>query len=74
MAFVSYGAKTSANLNNLFTMFNIVIILMIVFIGLYLSDISNWSAAHGGFLPYGFSGVLSGAATCFFAYIGRFLW
>ena len=71
MTFVSYGAKTSANLNSLFTVFNIVIILMIVFVGLYLSDVNNWSSQHGGFLPFGFSGVLSGAATCFFAYIGE---
>lgn len=67
---LAVGVKTSAYINNGLTILNLLVICLVIVLGFYHADISNWSSQKGGFMPYGFSGVLTGAATCFYAFVG----
>lgn len=65
---IGIGVKFSAILNGALTLINLLVLLIVVTLGLYYADISNWEKS--GFMPYGFGGVLAGAATCFYAFVG----
>ncbi|XP_031765984.1 cationic amino acid transporter 4 [Galleria mellonella] len=67
---LAVGVKTSAYINNGLTILNLLVISLVIFLGFYYADFNNWSAKNGGLMPYGFSGVLAGAATCFYAFVG----
>ncbi|XP_058388064.1 cationic amino acid transporter 4-like isoform X2 [Diceros bicornis minor] len=69
-AFVSCGVRISSWLNHIFLAISLVVILFIIILGCVLARPHNWSAEEGGFAPFGFSGIMAGAATCFYAFMG----
>ncbi|RWS10631.1 cationic amino acid transporter 4-like protein [Dinothrombium tinctorium] len=73
--FLTSGVRVTSYLNNLFSLINIGVIVIVVSVGAYFSDTKNWrlppnSYGKGGFMPYGWSGVFAASASCFYAYIG----
>ncbi|KQS44014.1 cationic amino acid transporter 2 isoform X2 [Drosophila erecta] len=76
---IAVGAKESTRVNNVFTMLNLGVVLFVIIAGLFKVSRSNWSIpksevpegyGDGGFMPYGVSGIIKGAAVCFYGFIG----
>ncbi|XP_051555003.1 probable cationic amino acid transporter [Myxocyprinus asiaticus] len=65
---VALGVKNSVGFNNVLNIINLVVWVFMMIAGLFYVSGSNWD--EGRFLPYGWSGVMQGAATCFYAFIG----
>ena len=60
------GIKQSASLNKVIVGIKLVVILLFIFLAAPHVNTANWHP----FVPFGFKGIVSGAAIVFFAYIG----
>ncbi|XP_053716098.1 probable cationic amino acid transporter [Synchiropus splendidus] len=65
---VAMGVRNSVVFNNVLNVVNLVVWVFTVVAGMFFLSAANWEG--GRFLPYGWSGVMKGAATCFYAFIG----
>ncbi|XP_073088196.1 solute carrier family 7 member 14 [Manis javanica] len=65
---IALGVKNSVGFNNILNVLNLAVWVFIMIAGCFFINGKYW--AEGQFLPHGWSGVLQGAATCFYAFIG----
>lgn len=60
------GAKESAKFNAIMVVIKVAVVLLFIVVGVWYVEPTNWTP----FMPFGFSGVATGAAVVVFAYFG----
>ena len=63
---VYIGIKESKNFSNFMVILKVAVILLVISVGFFYIDGANWNP----FMPNGFTGVMAGVSSVFFAYIG----
>ncbi|XP_063926032.1 high affinity cationic amino acid transporter 1-like [Zophobas morio] len=79
---LAFGLKESSWANNIFTLVNLAVVLFVVIAGATKASTENWNLVinatnstdenkgTGGFFPFGVEGMIKGAATCFYGFVG----
>ncbi len=66
---LAIGVKESIRLHTIMTVINLLVVLFVIIAGAFKINFHNWNLSEsevgsgngkGGFLPYGFSGMMSG--------------
>ncbi|ANB61554.1 amino acid permease [Anoxybacteroides amylolyticum] len=65
-ALLYFGIEWGSKFNNLMVIIKLSVILVVIAVGSFYVDSANWHP----FMPFGFHGVMSGAALVFFAVFG----
>ncbi|GEB76889.1 amino acid permease [Sporolactobacillus inulinus] len=60
------GVKESSRINNIMVLIKIGVVILFIVVGAFYVQPTNWTP----FMPFGFDGVVQGAATAFLSYIG----
>ncbi|KAJ6955070.1 amino acid permease family protein [Populus alba x Populus x berolinensis] len=60
------GVGESSIVNSFMTVLKVIIVIIVIFVGAFEVDVSNWSP----FAPHGVKEILTGATVVFFAYVG----
>ena len=63
---LSLGVKESKRLNNVMVTIKLAVIALIIAVGIFYIDPTNWKP----FIPHGWDNIFSAAALVFFAYLG----
>uniref|UniRef100_H2Z0A3 Cationic amino acid transporter C-terminal domain-containing protein n=1 Tax=Ciona savignyi TaxID=51511 RepID=H2Z0A3_CIOSA len=67
---LSIGMKVSSILMTVLTAVNIVVLIFCAVAGFIKGKQYKEQWGNGGFMPYGFSKMMEGAASCFYAFVG----
>lgn len=63
------GVRKTASFIRVATLINILVLLFVILAGIYYVDTKNWNTIEK-FAPFGFHGIMAGAASSYFAYLG----